>query len=132
MRSADDLDAIRRTQMLINIVIHVNQNADYNIFFVRTLDQHAAAGGLVGFTRGFTPNKLSGAAINACFIQDSAASGQTLAHELGHFLLSPTPSFMLPDGHSRGRDELMRGSGGPTDLRIPRAQANFMNTSGFP
>ena len=132
MRSADDLEAIRRTQMLINVVIHVDPSADYNIFFVKALDQHAAAGGLVGFTRGMTPLKLTGAAINACFIQDSAASAQVLAHEFGHFLLSPRPSFMPPDGHSTGRNDLMTASGGPNDLRIPRAQANFMNTSGSP
>ena len=132
LRSLDDLDAIRRTQMLINVVVHVEPNSDYNIFFVRSLDQHANAGGLVGFTKGFTPLKLDGAAINACFIQDSAATGHTLAHELGHFLLSPTPAFMPRDGHSRGRDDLMSSTQGPTDIRIPKAQANFMNPSGVP
>jgi hypothetical protein len=132
LRSADDLDAIRRTQMLINIVVHVDPGSDYNIFFVRALDQHGGAGGLVGFTKGFTPLALNGIAINAVFIQDSAATGHVLAHELGHFLLSPNPGFMPPDGHSRGTNDLMRSTQGPTDIKIPKEQANFMNASGFP
>lgn len=138
LRSAADLEAIRRTQMLINIVVHVDASADYNIFFVKVLDQHASSGGLVGFTGAFTPQKVTGVAINACFIQDSVANGHTLAHELGHYLLSPSlfavppPSFLDRDGHSHVFGHLMFPHPGPLDIKIPKEQANLMNISGNP
>ena len=59
MRGPEDLDAMRRTQMLINIVFFVNRSMDYNIFHVKVLDQHPgdSQGRLTGFTAGFTPTR---------------------------------------------------------------------------
>lgn len=132
MRGPADLEAMRRTQMLINIVRFVDASMDYNIFHVRVLDQHASEGGAVGFTGAFTPNKLDGAAVNACFVQDSALTGQNIAHELCHFLTSPIPSFLGKDGHSTKRGHLLFRTPGPQDIKIPKEQANFMNRSGVP
>ncbi len=130
MRGPADLEAMRRTQMLINIVRFVDSSMDYNIFHVRVLDQHAGEGGAVGFTAAFTPNKIDGAAINACFVQDSALTGQNIAHEHCHFLTSPIPSFLDRNGHSRTRGDLLFATPGPQDIKIPKQQANFMNRSG--
>ena len=94
--------------MHVNILVNVDPTMDYTIIFVKVLDQHAAAGGGVGFTNAFTPRKDNGVAINACFIQDSAATGMNLAHELGHYLLTPTPSFFRRDGHSSEREPYVR------------------------
>ena len=116
--------------MLINIVRFVDSFMDYNIFHARVLDQHLGGGGAVGFTAGFTPNKIDGAAINACFVQDSALTGQTIAHELCHFLTSPIPRFLDRNGHSRTRGHLLFATPGPQDIKIPKQQANFMNRSG--
>jgi hypothetical protein len=66
---------------------------------------------------GFAPNKVDGAAINACFVQDSALTGQTIAHELCHFLTSPIPSFLDRDGHSRKRGHLLFRTPGPQDIK---------------
>ena len=61
------------------------------------------------------------------------AFGYILAHELGHFLLAPEPSFLHLDatGHSSGPNELMRDGSLPAEIKIPKDQANFMNLSGF-
>jgi hypothetical protein len=134
MRGPEDLEAMRRTQMLINIVFFVDPSMDYNIFHVKVLDQHPgdSQGRLTGFTAGFTPNKVDGAAINACFVQDSALTGQTIAHELSHFLTSPKPAFLDKDGHSFKRGDLLFRTPGPLDIKIPKQQANLMNRSGVP
>jgi len=132
MRSADDLEALRRTQILINVVVHLDKKTDYSIFFVKVLDQHAGSGGLVGFTGAFTPKTPNGVAINACFMQDSAATGHNLAHELGHFLLDPPAKPLDSDGHSHVRGHLMFPQPGPLDIKIPKSQANMMNKSGNP
>ena len=130
MRDPTDLEAIRRTQMLINIVRFVDPAMDYHIFHVRVLDQHVSEGRAVGFTAGFTPNKVDGVAVNACFVQDSALTGQTIAHECSHFLTSPIPGFLDRDGHSSKRGHLLFRTPGPDGIKIPKAQANFMNRSG--
>ena len=127
MRGPDDLEAMRRTQMLINVVRFVDASMDYNIFHVRVLDQHSGQGGMVGFTGAFTPSKINGVAINACFVQDSALSGQKIAHELCHFLTSPIPSFLDSTGHSRTQGHLLFATPGPQDIQIPKVHANFIN-----
>jgi hypothetical protein len=134
MRGPADLEAMRRTQMLINIVLFVDPSMDYNIFHVRVLDQHPGdtAGRLEGFTGAFTPRKVNAVAINACFVQDSALTGQNIAHELCHYFTSPIPSFLDEKGHSPRRGDLLFGTPGPQDLKIPKEQANFMNRSGVP
>ena len=130
MRDPTNLEAIRRTQMLINIVRFVDPAMDYHIFHVRVLDQHVSEGRAVGFTAGFTPNKVDGVAVNACFVQDSALTGQTIAHECSHFLTSPIPGFLDRDGHSSKRGHLLFRTLGPDGIKIPKEQANFMNRSG--
>jgi hypothetical protein len=117
-----DFDRIRKFQITSNILGHVNLTSDYNIFFVRFMDEP-----LVG---GFTPSTLRGTSVNACIIPDSGTRGQVLAHELGHYLLRPGPSFLGPDGHSTVPGHLMLEDPGPDDIKIPKEQANYMNTSG--
>lgn len=115
--------------MLINIVRIVDPGMDYHIFHARVPDQHVGEGA-VGFTAGFTPNKVDGVAVNACFVQDQALTGQTVGHECSHFLTSPIPGFLEQGGHSSKRGHLLFRTPGPDDIKIPKAQANFMNRSG--
>ena len=126
LRGAADLESIRRTQMLINIVRLVDLGMDYHTFYVRVLDQHVSEGGAVGFT----PNTVDGVAVNACFVQEQALTGQTIAHECSHFLTSPIPGFLDRDGHSSKRGHLLIRTPGPDDIKIPNEQVNFMNRSG--
>ena len=85
------------------------------------------------FVRAYSPRNMKSVAINACVIPGVFASGYILAHELGHFLLAPEPSFLQldADGHSRGSHDLMQASALPEDIKIPEAQANWMNLSGW-
>ena len=122
LKTDADFQSLRRYQMLCNVLSRVNPRADYNIIFVRFFEDP--------LLRGATPSKLNGIAVNACLIPDSAAVGQVLAHELGHFLLRPDPSFLGPGGHSTTNGDLMVEHPGPQDIRIPKDQAVFMNGSG--
>ena len=124
--SAGDFKAIRNYQIQCNVLSHVDPNSDYNMFFVSALEQDR----LPSITRAFTPSNLRQIEVNACFIPNAGAQGQVLAHEFGHYLLRPKPSFMGPDGHSNGRNDLMQEYPGPDDLKIPKQQANYMNPSG--
>jgi hypothetical protein len=112
--------------MVCNILSHVDPNSDYNIFFVQAIDPPTAAGAFTP-TR---PGKPDWVAVNACFIPERYANGQTLAHELGHYLLRPWPSFMDPTGHSTGMNDLMQHRPRPGDVKIPKDQSNYMNPSG--
>jgi hypothetical protein len=122
--SARDFEGVRQWNMLANILSHVDPRSDYNIFFVRRLDQ------LPGpfLTGAYTPADLKGLYLNVCIMPDSAW-GQTLAHELGHFLLRGA-KFMDRTGHSSGPHDLMGSTLDPDGLMIPKQQANFMNPSG--
>ena len=122
LKTEQDFQGLRRYQMTCNILSRISQRAQYNVIFVRFLDEP--------LTRGFTPAKLNGIAVNACFIPDSATVGQVLGHELGHFLLRPNPSFLGPGGHSTTDGDLMVEHPGPNDIKIPKEQAIFMNPSG--
>ena len=126
LKTPQDFIALRKFQMVSNVVSHVHPQADYNIFFVRAFDQGNAA----FITGAFTPSTLAGASINACFIPNFSLRGQVLAHELGHFLLTPKPSFLNAGGHSSGRNDLMQERPGPDDIKIPKEQSNVMNRSG--
>ena len=53
-----------------------------------------------------------------------------IAHECSHFLTSPIPKFLDRDGHSSKRGHLLIRTPGPDDIKIPKAQVNFMNRSG--
>ena len=132
MRGPADLEQMRRTQMWINIAALVDPSMDYNMFHFKVLDQHASEGGVVGFTRAFTPFKDNGVALNGVFLQDAALRGQVMAHELAHYLTSPFPKFLDKDGHSNKREHLLYGSPGQEGIKIPKEQANIMNRSGVP
>jgi hypothetical protein len=85
------------------------------------------------FVAAFSPRNLKSVSINACAIPRWSAFGYNLAHELGHFLLAPEPSFLNLDanGQSGGKNDLMQARPLPKDIKIPKEQANFMNLSGF-
>jgi hypothetical protein len=128
--SLRDFQAIRRYQMLCNIVAWVDSTTDYTFFLVRDLDRPFDTG-------AFTPHRFnSRVALNASIIPGAHANGHVLAHELGHYLLTPGPSFLDSTGHSHGKHDLMQESPGPGDgfkrgdFKIPKDQANYMNSSG--
>jgi hypothetical protein len=111
-----------------NLLSHLDPQSDYNIFFVQQVSEpnnHAV-------TVAYTPVDSAGRPRNCCFVPN-IASGQELAHELGHFLLSGFPSLDI-SGHPTGapRDNLMTKYPNTHSLKIPKQQANFMNPSGFP
>jgi Zn-dependent peptidase ImmA (M78 family) len=85
------------------------------------------------FLQAYSPRNMKFVAINACVIPGVFAYGYILVHELGHFLLAPEPSFLQldADGHSKGSHDLMQANGLPEDIKIPEAQANWMNLSGW-
>jgi hypothetical protein len=124
--SMADFDVIRRYQIMCNLLSHVDRNSDYNIFIVRSLERDPGP----YVTRAYTPSSNKGIEINACIIPNGYVNGQILAHEFGHYLLRPKPSFLRPDGHSTGKNDLMQDYMGPDDLKIPKEQANYMNGSG--
>jgi hypothetical protein len=122
LKTAEDFRQLRKFQITSNLLSNVSVNSNYNIFFIRFLDEP--------LTGAFTPSKLNGIAVNACFIPDKSAVGKVLGHELGHFMLRPNPSFLDPRGHSTTNGDLMVESPGPNDIKIPKDQAIFMNPSG--
>jgi hypothetical protein len=112
-----------------NLFSHLDPQSDYNIFFVQQVSEpnnHAV-------TVAYTPVDSNGKILNCCILPNMA-TGQELAHELGHFLLSGFPSLDIITGHPIGapRDNLMTRYPNTHSLQIPKQQANFMNPSGFP
>jgi hypothetical protein len=124
-----DFNAIRKYQMWCNILSNIMPRFDYHFFLVRSLAQDR----LPSITRAFTPNRFqSEIALNACFIPDQFAFGQVLAHEFGHYNLTPNPSFMDKNGHSNGKHDLMQENPAlPDEIKIPKNQSNYMNPSGI-
>ena len=121
-------NGIRINNILSNILSHVDPQSDYNVFFVRRVDEpNNVAGG-----NAYSPFDVNkGLVMNVCFCSDNSG-GQVLAHELGHFLLNGA-TFLTRTGHTTGANDLMmEKSLGPFDIRIPKQQANFMNPSGSP
>lgn len=133
VRAADFMEAefetLRDYQIHCNIFRNVSPTSDYNIFFIDRIKQTD----MRFFVRAFTPRNLKNVSVNACVIPGVYAYGYILAHEFGHYLLAPEPSFLHLDatGHSAGRNDLMQPSSLPEDIKIPKVQANFMNLSGF-
>ena len=124
-----DDSAVPPWQVWCNIFGNVSPTSDYNIFLVDRLKQKD----MRFFVRAFTPPNAKTVALNASVIPGVFAWGLILAHELGHFLLAPYPSFLGldADGHSAGQNDLMQVHPGPEDIKIPKEQANFMNLSGW-
>jgi hypothetical protein len=106
----------------------LDPQSDYNIFFVQQVwdPQYKAV------TVAYSPVDSNGRVLNCC-IMPNIAGGQELAHELGHFLLNGYPS-LDPTGHPKGapRSNLMTAVPNTYSLLIPKQQANFMNSSGYP
>jgi hypothetical protein len=111
-----------------NLLSHMDPQSDYNIFFVQQVSEPNSR----AVTVAYTPVDSRGRVRNCCIVPN-IASGQELAHELGHFLLDGFSSLDV-SGHPAGapRDNLMTKVPNTHSLRIPKQQANFMNPSGFP
>ena len=123
--SPQNFQALRKYQMLCHILAWVDSTTDYTFFFVSHLD----SGGGPFITRAFTPSyNNSSVLVNASIIPSANSYGLVLAHELGHYLL--TPSVLDIRGHSNGKHDLMQERPGHEDLKIPKDQANYMNSSG--
>jgi hypothetical protein len=107
---------------------HLDPQSDYNIFFVQQVwePQNKA------ITVAYSPADSTGRVRNCCIIPN-IAGGQELAHELGHFLLNGYPSLDVT-GHpiAAPRSNLMTKVPNTQSVLIPKLQANFMNSSGFP
>ena len=117
-------DAIRATQALCNIVNRISPRFDYNILFCADFDR--SSGGLGATTGAFTPPAANGVELNCC-LMPPAARGQSLAHELCHFLLRTT--HVGPGRHSLGKKDLMAQAPGLDNIKIPKSQANAINPS---
>jgi hypothetical protein len=131
--SREDFDAVRKFDIMSNMLSHVDPVSDYNMFCVQRLDQPGPF-----FTLAFTPSNLRGVEINACILPQDAFAIR-FAHELGHYLLRPSGMHSFTDrfGHSSGTSDLMQERPGPGDLRtippdikIPKEQAHYINRSG--
>jgi len=111
-----------------NLLSHMDPQSDYNIFCV----QQVSEPGNHAVTVAYTPVDSKGDPRNCCIIPN-IAGWQEIAHELGHFLLSGFPSLDFT-GHPTGapRDNLMTRFPNTSSVNIPKQQANFMNSSGFP
>ena len=124
--SREDFNGIRINNIMANILSHADPRSDYNIFFVRRLDDPGVAP-----AQAFTlTNPTTGLVINSCLLPD-ISNGQSLAHEVGHFLLRGA-TFLSRTGHTTGHDDLMTEVPGPFHVKIPKQSANFMNPSGVP
>jgi hypothetical protein len=119
-----DFEALRATQMLTNMVNRLSPSFEYHILYVA--DFNRSSGGFAPTTGAFTPTALNGVEINCCFMPP-AARGQSLAHELCHFLLRTV--HVGPGRHSTGKNQLMTRVPGPSDINISKDQANAINPS---
>ena len=119
-----DFEALRATQMLTNMVNRLSPSFEYHILFIADFDR--SQGGFATSTGAFTPLALNGVEINCC-LMPPAARGQSLAHELCHFLLRTV--HVGPARHSTGKNHLMRQAPGLSDINISKNQANVINPS---
>jgi hypothetical protein len=119
-----DFEALRATQMLTNMVNRLSAKFEYHILFIADFDR--SQGGLAPTTGAFTPLALNGVEVNCC-LMPPGARGQSLAHELCHFLLRTV--HVGPGRHSTGKNQLMRTSPGLSDINISKDQANAINPS---
>jgi hypothetical protein len=119
-----DFEALRATQMLTNMVNRLSPIFEYHILFIADFDR--SQGGFAATTGAFTPLALNGVEINCC-LMPPAARGQSLAHELCHFLLRTV--HVGPARHSTGKNQLMRQAPGLSDVNISKDQANAINPS---
>jgi hypothetical protein len=119
-----DFEALRATQMLTNMVNRLSPNFEYHILFITDFDK--TQGGFASTTGAFTPLALNGVEINCC-LMPPGARGQSLAHELCHFLLRTV--HVGPGRHSSGKNQLMRQAPGLSDVNISKDQANAINPS---
>jgi hypothetical protein len=119
-----DFEALRATQMLTNMVNRLSPTFEYHILFIADFDR--SQGGFATTTGAFTPLALNGVEINCC-LMPPAARGQSLAHELCHFLLRTV--HVGAGRHSTGQNQLMRQAPGLSDINISKDQANAINPS---
>jgi len=119
-----DFEALRATQMLTNMVNRLPPLFEYHILFIADFDR--SQGGFATTTGAFTPLALNGVEINCC-LMPPAARGQSLAHELCHFLLRTVHVGLAR--HSAGVNQLMRQAPGLSDINISKDQANAINPS---
>jgi hypothetical protein len=119
-----DFEALRATQMLTNMVNRLSPNFEYHILYIADFDR--SQGGFATTTGAFTPVAGNGVEINCC-LMPPAARGQSLAHELCHFLLRTV--HVGPGRHSTGKNHLMTQAPGLSDINISKDQANAINPS---
>jgi hypothetical protein len=119
-----DFNALRATQMLTNMVNRLSPSFEYHILYIADFDR--SQGGLATSTGAFTPVAMNGVEINCC-LMPPGARGQSLAHELCHFLLRTV--HVGPGRHSTGKNQLMRQAPGLDDINISKDQANAINPS---